>query len=245
MTRPADASGRPTAASGGASPPRGGAPSGPAPASDLQADYAAHGFAVRLGFGSRPAVLVVDVAMAYLDPASPLYAGVEDAVASAARVVDAARAAGHPVVHSRVVIAPDGSDAGHFWRKVPSLRVFVAGSPLGEPVPALAPRAGEVVVTKQYASAFFGTGLAATLHRLGVDTVVVVGLTTSGCVRASALDALQHGFVPVVVADAVGDRDPRPHQANLLDLQAKYADVVDEAEAVAELWRLADELSGS
>lgn len=202
---------------------------------DLAADYAAHGFAVRLGFGVAPAVLVVDVAMAYLDPASPLYAGVEDAVASAARVVQAARATGVPVVHTKVVLAPGGVDAGHFFRKVPSLKVFEAGSPLGEPAPAVAPELGEVVVTKQYASAFFGTSLATTLRTTGVDTVVIVGLTTSGCVRASAVDALQHGFVPVVVADAVGDRDRRPHEANLLDLQAKYADVVSEAEAVAAL----------
>ena len=202
---------------------------------DLHAEYAAHGFAVRLGFGARPAVLVVDVAKAYLDPASPLYAGVEDAVAAAVRVVDAARAAGHPVLHTQVVLAADGVDAGHFRRKVPSLRVFEAGSPLAEPVDALRPLPGEVVVTKQYASAFFGTSLASTLRVLGVDTVVLVGLTTSGCIRASAVDALQHGFVPVVVRDAVGDRDPRPHEANLLDLDAKYADVVGEAEAVEAL----------
>jgi nicotinamidase-related amidase len=195
------------------------------------------GFGVRLGLGPAPAVLVVDVAMAYLDPASPLYAGVEEAVASAARVVAAARAAGLPVVHTKVVIARGGADAGHFWRKVPALRVFEEGSPLAEPAPALAPLPGEVVVTKQYASAFFGTTLASTLRALGVDTVVLVGLTTSGCIRASAVDALQHGFVPVVVADAVGDRDPRPHAANLFDLGAKYADVVSEAEAVAALSR--------
>lgn len=202
---------------------------------DLVADYARHGFAVRLGFGEHPAVLVVDIATAYLDPASPLYAGVEEAVASAARVVGAARAAGVPVVHTKVVIARGGADAGHFWRKVPSLKVFEEGSPLAEPDPAVAPLPGEVVVTKQYASAFFGTSLATTLRTMGVDTVVLVGLTTSGCIRASAVDALQHGFVPVVVADAVGDRDRRPHEANLLDLAAKYADVVTEAEAVAAL----------
>ena len=204
---------------------------------DLEADYAAHGLGARLGFGAAPAVLAVDVALAYLDPASPLYAGVEEAVDSAARVVAAARAAGVPVVHTKVVIARGGTDAGHFWRKVPALRVFEEGSPLAEPAPALAPLPGELVVTKQYASAFFGTSLASTLHALAVDTVVLVGLTTSGCVRASAVDALQHGFVPVVVADAVGDRDPRPHAANLFDLGAKYADVVSEAEAVAALSR--------
>ena len=92
-------------------------------------------------------------------------------------------------------------------------------------------------MTKQYASGFFGTSLASTLSASGVDTVVVVGLTTSGCVRATALDAMQHGFVPVVVRDAVGDRDSRPHEANLLDLQAKYADVVSEAETLAALSR--------
>ena len=108
---------------------------------------------------------------------------------------------------------------------------------LGEPASEVAPEPGEVVVTKQYASAFFGTSLATTLRTMGVDTVVLVGLTTSGCIRASAVDALQHGFVPVVVADAVGDRDRRPHEANLLDLAAKYADVVTEAEAVAALAR--------
>jgi maleamate amidohydrolase len=202
---------------------------------DLADEYARHGFAGRLGFGRRAAVLVVDVALAYLDPASPLYAGVEEAVASAARVVAAARAADVPILHTRVLFARGGADGGLFWRKIPSLAVFEAGSPLGEPAPALAPLDGDVVVTKQYASAFFGTSLASTLRAMDVDTVVIVGLTTSGCVRASAVDALQHGFVPVVVRDAVGDRDPRPHEANLLDLEAKYADVVSESEAIAAL----------
>ncbi len=202
---------------------------------DLESDYAAHGFAARLGFGSRPALLVVDVAMAYLDPESPLYAGVEDAVASSARVLTAARAAAVPVVHTLVRYAPGGLDGGVFRRKVPALAVFDAGSPLGEPHPSVAPLPGEVVVLKQYASAFFGTSLASTLLAMGVDTVVIVGLTTSGCIRASAVDAIQHGFAPIVVRDAVGDRDSRPHEANLLDLRAKYADVISEAETLREL----------
>jgi nicotinamidase-related amidase len=204
---------------------------------DLDAEYAAHGFRGRLGFGPAPAVVAVDIAMAYLDRESPLYAGVEDAVASAARVIAAARAVGVPVLHTRVRYQPGGADGGVFRRKVPSLWVFDEGCPLGEPAPAVAPAAGEVVVVKQYASGFFGTSLASTLHATGIDTVVVVGLTTSGCVRATALDAMQHGFVPIVVRDAVGDRDPRPHEANLLDLQAKYADVVTEAETLAALTR--------
>ena len=203
--------------------------------SDLEDDYRAHGFAGRLGAGERPALLVVDVALAYLDPGSPLYAGVEEAVASAARVLAAARDAGRPVLHTRVRYTAGGLDGGLFRRKIPALAVFDEGSPLAEPDPSVAPAPGEVVVVKQYASGFFGTSLASTLRALGADTVVVTGLTTSGCVRATAVDALQHGFAPLVVRDAVGDRDPRPHEANLLDLQAKYADVVGEAEAVAGL----------
>src|SRR5690348_16963465 len=198
---------------------------------DLTAEYAAHGFSGELGFGSAPAVVAVDIAMAYLDESSPLYAGVEDAVASAARVIAAAREAGVPVLHTRVRYQPGGADGGVFRRQVPSLWVFDEGCALGEPAP------GEIVVVKQYASGFFGTSLASSLRSMGVDTVVVVGLTTSGCVRATTLDAMQHGFVPIVVRDAVGDRDPRPHEANLLDLQAKYADVVTEAQALAGLTR--------
>ncbi len=207
----------------------------PGVAGDLERDYAASGFGRELGFGAAPAVLVVDVARAYLEPSSPLYAGVEDTVASIARVVGVARDAGHPVLHTQVRYARGGADGGLFRRKIPSLAVFEEGSPLAEPVREVAPRPGEVVVVKQYASAFFGTSLASTLRALQVDTVVVTGLTTSGCVRATAVDALQHGFAPVVVRDAVGDRDPRPHEANLLDLRAKYADVVSEADAVSAL----------
>lgn len=206
---------------------------------DLHSDYAAAGFSGRLGFGDHPVVLVVDVVRAYLEPSSPLYAGVEDAVASAARVVDAARAAAVPVIFTRVEFVAGGADGGAFYRKVAALRVFDAGSPLGEFPDAPRPRPGEVVITKQYASAFFGTSLASTLTAMGADTVVIVGLSTSGCVRASAVDALQHGFVPVVVRDAVGDRDARPHESNLFDLQAKYADVVGEREVTAALSRTA------
>jgi maleamate amidohydrolase len=190
-----------------------------------------------LGFGRRPVVLVVDIIRAYLEPSSPLYAGVEDAVASAARVIDAARDTSVPVIFTRVEFIRGGTDGGMFYRKVPALAVLDAGSPLADFPDAPRPRDGEVVVTKQYASAFFGTSLASTLTALGIDTVVIVGLSTSGCVRASAVDAIQHGFAPVVVRDAVGDRDARPHEANLFDLDAKYADVMREAEVIARLRR--------
>jgi maleamate amidohydrolase len=193
---------------------------------DLAADYRDSGFGGRLGVGRRPAVLVVDVVQAYLVDGSPLRAPVEAAVAAAARLVAAGRAAGLPVVFTKVSYQPGGVDGGLFMRKIPSLRVFEEGSPLAAFPAEPAPLPGETVVTKQYASAFHGTSLAATLTATGVDTLFICGLTTSGCVRASATDALQHGFRPLVVADACGDRDERIQAANLLDLEAKYADVL-------------------
>jgi maleamate amidohydrolase len=194
---------------------------------DLAEDYKRAGFRARLGFGERPAVIVVDVCEAYLDPTSPLYAAVEDVVEAVGRVVDAARLAAIPVIFTRVVYQPGGADGGIFYRKVPSLKIFEAGSPAGEFPDRVRPRDGDVVVLKQYASAFFGTSLAATLTAKAVDTTIITGLTTSGCVRATALDAMQSGFIPIVVRDAVGDRDERPHEASLFDLDNKYADVVD------------------
>jgi len=201
---------------------------------DLAADYEWAGFGGRLTFGRRPALLLVDIVMAYLDPTAPLFAGTPAVLESANRLAAAARAAGAPVVLTHVVYQARGMDGGLFYEKVPALRCFDAGSPLGA-FPAGLQADTDLVVTKQYASAFFGTSLASTLHALGVDTVLLGGFSTSGCVRASALDTLQNGFRPFVVREACGDRDPRPHEANLFDLQAKYAEVVSEAEALALL----------
>lgn len=204
---------------------------------DLNQNYARAGFGDALAWGRRPALLVVDMVRAYVDPDSPLYAGVEDTVAPAARVIASAREAAVPVIYTEVVFQAGGLDGGVFYRKVPALSVFCGRTPLGRILPELAPRDDELVITKQYASAFFGTSLASTLTAAGIDTVVIMGYSTSGCVRASAVDAVQHGFVPVVVRDACGDRDPRPHDANLFDLNAKYADVVGSDEVVAYLQR--------
>ncbi len=201
----------------------------------LDNDYAASGFARRLGFGARPALVVIDFCRAYLDESSPLYADVEPARASTERVLAAAREAAIPIVHTRVEYQSGGSDGGVFFRKVGALECFVRGNPLAEPGEGLEPQGDEIVVTKQYASAFFGTTLSSTLTALGVDTLIHTGVSTSGCVRATATDACQHGFIPVVVRDAVGDRDRGVHESNLFDLDAKYADVVSEAEVLAEL----------
>jgi maleamate amidohydrolase len=201
---------------------------------DLAANYAG-AFDGHLRPGQRPALVIVDVVMAYLDPASPLYAAGEAALAVNERLRAAATAADVPVIFTNVEYQADGIDGGHFFRKVPALKAFVKGSPLGAFPATLQPGPRDVVVTKQYASAFFGTSLASTLHAQGVDTVLITGFSTSGCVRATALDALQHGFIPLVVRDACADRHAAPHEANLFDLQAKYAEVIGEQDAVALL----------
>lgn len=187
-----------------------------------------NGFGGSLAWGTRPALIIIDMVRAYFDPAAEFYLNSGDCLDSAARVLASARSAGVPVLHTRVEFDPDGISGGVFVRKIPALRRFVPGAPLGQIMPQVAPAPGEVVIVKQYASAFYGTTLAATLTALRVDTLIITGVSTSGCVRATGVDAIQHGFVPLVVRQAVGDRDPRPHEANLFDLQAKYAEVVDE-----------------
>ena len=195
-------------------------------------DYAQAGFSGRLVFGRSPALLIVDAVEAYVRPGALLYADQDGALESLRRLAEAARAARAPVVFTNVVYQAGGRDGGVFYRKVPALKLFVAGGELGAFPARLSPRADDLVVTKQYASAFFGTSLASTLRAAGVDTVVIGGYSTSGCVRASALDALQNGFIPFVVREACGDRAVGPHEATLFDLQAKYAEVVGEQEAL-------------
>ncbi|WP_328715139.1 isochorismatase family protein [Nocardia salmonicida] len=202
---------------------------------DRAGEYRRSGYSARLGAGNSPAVLVVDICAAYVTDGSPLRAPVEDAVRAAAAVVAQARESGLPVIFTRVRFEPNGPDGGLFRRKVPVLRVFEQGNPLGDFLDDPAPAPGDVVITKQYPSAFHATPLAATLAAQRVDTLVIVGLTTSGCVRASATDAMQHGFRPLVVADACGDRDAALHEANLTDLDIKYADVLGLEEALTVL----------
>ncbi|MEU4237311.1 isochorismatase family protein [Actinoplanes sp. NPDC026619] len=205
--------------------------------SDLDRDYAAAGFARRLGWGVRPAVLLVDPALAYTAEDSPLFLKSGQAAAGAmALLAGKAREKEIPVVWTSVRYADEScSEAPLFAAKVPALKVFAAGNPLGGFAPPLSPAPGELVVVKHYASAFAGTSLAAWLASHSIDTLVIGGYSTSGCVRASALDALQHGFRPIVVRDACADREGGPHENNLFDLDAKYADVISLAEALPAL----------
>lgn len=199
----------------------------------LADNYARAGYHKPLGFGRRPALLVIDFVEAYFDQASPLYAGVEAALASGLRLIATARAAGLPVIFTNVSYRNGPLDGGIFFRKVPALRVMVAGHAWGGWPVGLEPRDDELIISKQYPSAFFGTSLASTLVAAGVDTVILCGLSTSGCVRATCVDTMSHGFIPIVCADACGDRAPEPHAANLFDMSAKYADVLSEADVLA------------
>lgn len=195
------------------------------------------GFGGTLGWGRAPALLVVDMMRAYFTEGSPFDLRSRAAIEGCRQLLEAARAGGVPVVHTLVRYGPGAVDGGLFVQKVPALRALAvdAGTDLGQEVPELTPAPGEVVVLKQYASAFFGSSLAATLTVRGIDTVVICGVSTSGCIRATATDAMQLGFRPLVVADACGDRTTAIHQANLADLGTKYADVVDLAATVTRL----------
>jgi maleamate amidohydrolase len=191
----------------------------------------------RLGFGRKAAVLVIDLLQGYTTPGAPLYApGVVKCVKEVPELLTAARKAGVPVIHTRVLYNPANFEDGGIWiKKAPVLKDLVPGSKLAEFCKEVRPPKGETVIVKNYASCFFGTSLAATLTAQGVDTVIITGCTTSGCIRASAVDAVQHGFRPIVVRECVGDRHDDPHNANLFDINAKYGDVISKAEALKYL----------
>ena len=194
------------------------------------------GFSGRVGWGARPAVVVIDLVRAYTHPDGPFaLPDAQAAVEATAELVETARDKDVPVVWTVVRYAAGLADGGLFVRKVPALACFAEGAAGDWGDLALEPVAGELVVGKQYASAFFGTSMATTLHSAGVDTLVIAGVSTSGCVRATAMDALNSGFRPQVVREACADRTPALHDNNLADLDAKYADVVGMGEVLAHL----------
>lgn len=194
------------------------------------------GFHGRAGRGERPALLVVDMSLGFTDPESPLACDLEEVVSSLRRLLAEARRAGVPVVYTTVAYDEGGKrTAAAFIDKVPALLTLEAGSRWVEIDPRLAPEPGEPVLAKLFASAFFGTALSSLLTAAGCDSVIVTGASTSGCVRATVVDALQHGYRPVVPREAVGDRNRDAHEANLYDIDAKYGDVVSVEEALSSL----------
>ena len=203
----------------------------------LDQNYARAGYHAAQTLGQRPAVLMIDFARAYFDEASPLYGGEGCATAlrNAILLADAARAAGVPVIFTEVLYRPGGADGGAFYAKVPALACFEAGRETQKLAHGLEVGPDDLMVSKQYPSAFFGTSLAATLTHMRVDTVLLAGVTTSGCVRATCVDSVSSGFVTLVVSDAVGDRADGPHEANLFDMSAKYADLATTDEAIRYL----------
>ncbi|EMG3683075.1 isochorismatase family protein [Serratia marcescens] len=194
----------------------------------------------RIGFGRRPALLAIDFMQAYTTEGAPLFApGVVSAVEESRELLACARRTGIPVIHTHIRYhAGHFADGGLWVKKAPVMKDMVAGNPLAAFCPPVAPLADEVVLSKQYASAFFGTALAPLLVAQRIDTLLMIGCSTSGCIRASAVDAVQHGFRAMVVRECVGDRHPGPHEANLFDIDSKYGDVVHKREALDYLNRL-------
>lgn len=212
---------------------------------DLLLSYSASGFASpprSLPFGPNPALLVIDVCNAYLTPSSPLYAPTRfhTALANTNTLISHCRTRQTPVIFTRVVYPTPLSGGNWYNLKLPNaLCSFDAGNPLGDyPTgdETCRPQEGEMVIEKQFSSAFFGTALASQLVGMKVDTLIICGYSTSGCVRATTVDAMQYGFNPYVVREACGDRHAYPHDANLFDIQAKFGEVVG-VDEIMELMR--------
>ena len=201
-----------------------------------RAFFEARGFGQRIGFGEQPAVIVIDFMNAFTDPSMPLGAKLDDEVEATVQVLDAARAAKVPVFYTVAWYdEEDLADAGIWRRKQRGIQTLAAGTPAVELDERLGRRPHEAIVVKKYASSFFGTDLVARLNSRRIDTLIITGCTTSGCVRATAVDAVQYGFVPVVVREAVGDRSQAAHEQSLFDLEQKYGDVVSLDEATSYL----------
>jgi maleamate amidohydrolase len=202
---------------------------------EAQEVYAKARLGESVTLGSRPAVLVVDFSCGFTDPECTLGSDMTDAVQETRRVLDAARANGLPVVFTTIGYQPSLKDGGLWLQKIPSLGDLQIGGKWVEIDSRLEPRDDETIVLKKGASAFFGTNLASILISQGVDSIVLCGATTSGCIRATAIDLLQYGYPTIVPRECVADRAQAPHEANLFDINAKYADVVSVDDALGYL----------
>jgi len=201
--------------------------------------YRQRGFGGRVGFGDRPGLLVIDMARAFCDPAYKVGSDQTPAVEAIAELLEAARAARVPVYFTTIAYLPDGRDGGWFVKKLPALMELQLDDPaVMEIDPRIAPAADDTVILKKYASAFFQTHLASMLVTEAIDTLIVTGCSTSGCVRATVIDGVSHGYRVIVPREAVSDRAEGPHLANLFDIDSKYGDVVPLSEALEYLHAL-------
>jgi nicotinamidase-related amidase len=198
--------------------------------------FAARGFGKRVGFGNRAALIVIDIVNAFTDASMPLGANLDKEIEQTNRLIDEAHAQNLPVIYSTVAYDEDGfKDAGIWALKQGGLSTLKAGTPAVELDSRLHRQPSDALITKKYASCFYGTDLVARLNARHVDTVILTGCTTSGCVRSTAVDALQNGYRPIIARDAVGDRSAAAHQQSLFDLDQKYGDVMNVEEILAEL----------
>jgi maleamate amidohydrolase len=203
---------------------------------DIPSIYRDQGLGGRIGFGRRPALLVIDFINGFNDTSQFGGGNIQAAIDATATLLAAARRHALPIAYTSHCYAGDGSDESLFNLKMPRMgEVLVAGSHAVRVVDQLSPLPGEYLINKHFPSGFFGTDLAGWLAARGVDTAIVSGCTTSGCVRATVVDALGHGFRPIVPRECVGDRAEAPHEANLFDMEQKYADVLPLAEVLTAL----------
>ena len=189
-------------------------------------------FGQRLEPGRHPAIVVIDLMPGFTDPACPLGADLDTVVEATCSLLETARAQEVPVIFTTVEFSSDGVEGAVWHRKIPALHYLTAGQRWVEIDPRMQRRPHEPVVVKRAASAFTGTGLATVLTTLGVDSLIVCGASTSGCVRATAVDACMAGWPTFVPRECVGDRSPAQHEANLIDIDLKYGDVISVHDAI-------------
>lgn len=191
----------------------------------------------RVGFGNKAAYLSIDFMKGYITEGAPLYApGVVSAVSVAEKTLYAARNKQQLVIHTNIRYQPKLFLDGGIWlQKSPVMKDMIDSNPLAGFCDQVKPARDELIISKQYPSAFFGTTLAPTLRAQSIDTIVITGCSTSGCIRATAVDGLQHGFRVIVLSDGVGDRHPDPHNANLFDIDSKYGDVITASDYLEHL----------
>jgi maleamate amidohydrolase len=197
--------------------------------------YTKQTFGRKIGFGHSTALLVVDFVNGFVDPEIFGGGNISNAVDATVPLLEFFRSQQRHIVFTRIVYADDAADAGIWCEKVPRLRELKEQATASQVVKALAPHEGELIVRKTQASAFFATSLSSVLIAKGIDTLVIAGATTSGCVRASVIDAMSWNFRPIVAKDCVGDRALGPHEANLFDMGQKYADLLSGREIIARL----------
>ena len=202
--------------------------------------YKGAGFMHKIGFGKKPAMIIIDLQRAFTEGGSPLGGDLDRVLQNTSRLLETAREKGVFVIYTRVEYETDLKDAGLWIKKIPSLSILKRGSVMVDIDPLLKPQPNEIIIVKKFASAFFGTNLTSLLNSQGIDTLIITGCTTSGCIRATAIDTVQNGFHPIIPIECIGDRSREINEFNLIEINAKYADTV----SLSEVLEYMDGLSG-